>query len=322
VNPEDPPGELDEIPEEYRRETQVAEHRSVGRRFIDGVLGDPVRLLSFCIVLGIVLVAVFAPVFAPHDPDQTYELFQPPNSHSEGDFDRNGESEEVYHLLGTDSFGHDILSRIIFGARISLLVAVVTVALAGTIGTAIGLVAGYFGGWIDNALMRYIDFQWAFPEIVLAIAIIAFLGGLGVVNVVIAIGLAFLDDFARVVRGEVLSIREQEYIKAAKTVGQGDARILVREVLPNATAPIIVQGTVLFPLAILSEAALSFLGLGVEPRTPTWGLLISNGRGYITAQWWITVMPGLAIMITALSFNVLGDALRDIYDVRSDEVDR
>jgi peptide/nickel transport system permease protein len=322
MNPEDPPGELDEIPPEYRQETSVTEHKSVGRRFLDEVLTDRVRLLSLCIVLGVALTAVLAPFIAPHDPDQTHELFQPPGSESVGDFDGDGSEEQAFHLLGTDSFGHDILSRVIFGARISLLVALSTVALAGVVGTGIGLVAGYFGGWVDNALMRYIDFQWAFPEIVLAIAIIAFLGGLGLVNVIIAIGLAFLDDFARIVRGEVLSIREKEYIKSAKTIGMSDTRIMVREVLPNATAPMIVQATVLFPLAILAESALSFLGLGVEPTTPTWGLLISEGRGFITSHWWIAVMPGIAIMVTALSFNVLGDALRDMYDVSNEDIDR
>jgi len=322
MNPDDPPGDLEEIPREYRQETVAVERRSLAGQFVDGVRGDPVRLLSLVIVVGVVLTAVFAPLVAPYDPDATYELFQPPNSASIGDFDRDGTTERAYHPLGTDSFGHDVLSRVIFGARISLLVAVVTVTLAGVVGTAIGLVAGYFGGWVDNALMRYIDFQWAFPEIVLAIAIIAFLGGLGVVNVVIAIGLAYLDDFARIVRGEVLSIREAEYVKSAKTIGMSDARIMVREVLPNAVAPIIVQATVLFPLAILTEAALSFLGLGVKPTTPTWGLLISRGRGFITAEWWITIMPGIAIMLTALSFNVLGDTLRDVFDVSGEEVDR
>ena len=320
MNPDDPPGELDEIPTEYRQESRVEPPRSLSRRFFEAVLADWVRALSLVIVVGVVLMAVFAPLVAPYDPDRTYDLFQPPDGESVGDFDGDGTEETVYHPLGTDSFGHDVLSRVIFGARVSLLVAFATVSLAGVAGTAIGLVAGYFGGWLDNALMRYVDFQWAFPEIVLAIGIIAFIGGLGVVNVVIAIGLAYLDDFARVVRGEVLSVREAEYIKAARTVGMGEVRILAREVLPNASAPIIVQATVLFPLAILSEAALSFLGLGVEPTTPTWGLLISNGQGYITAQWWISVMPGVAIMVTALSFNVLGDALRDGFDVGSDGV--
>jgi peptide/nickel transport system permease protein len=201
------------------------------------------------------------------------------------------------------------------GTRISMMVALITVTAAFLIGTTIGLLAGFYRGWVDTVLMRYIDFQWAFPELVLAIAIIAFVGRVGVVNVIIAISLAYVDDFARLVRGEVLWIREEEYIKAARTIGMGDRRIMIREILPNAVAPIIVQATVMIPLAILAEAGLSFLGLGVKPTTPTWGLLINGGRGYITSAWWIAIMPGIAIMITALSFNILGDSLRDIFDI-------
>jgi peptide/nickel transport system permease protein len=306
---------LNEIPKEYRPDVYVEEQDSILRRIMDGVLAEKVRILSLCVILTMVLVAVFAPFLAPHDPDSTYELFSPPNSNSVGDYDRDGIEETVWHPLGTDSFGHDILSRVIFGTRISLLVAFTTVGLAAIVGTTIGVVAGYYGGWVDNILMRYIDFQWAFPQIVLAIAIIAFIGGLGVVNVIIAITIGYFVNFARIMRGEILWLREEEYVKAAKTIGVSDFRIMKDEILPNAIAPLIVEITVLFPLAILWEASLSFLGLGVKPTTPTWGLLIASGRGFITTEWWITIMPGIAILVTALAFNVLGDALRDSFDV-------
>ena len=190
-----------------------------------------------------------------------------------------------------------------------------------TIGTTIGILAGYYGGIIDSLLMRYVDFQWAFPELILGVAIIALSGGLGVTNVIIAIGIAYIDDFARIVRGEILSIREEEYITAARAVGMGDARIMFREMLPNAVAPIIVQATLMIPLAILAEAGLSFLGLGVKPTTPTWGLLLSDGRQFIDRAWWISVMPGLAIMVTVLSFNMFGDGLRDAFDIGEGEVE-
>ncbi|WP_245154531.1 ABC transporter permease [Halorussus marinus] len=201
------------------------------------------------------------------------------------------------------------------------MVALATVAVAFSIGTTIGLLAGFHGGGIDSVLMRYVDFQWAFPELILAVGIIAVTGGLGVLNVVIAIGIAYIDDFARLVRGEVLLIREEEYVMAARAVGMGDRRIMVREILPNAVAPLIFQGTLMIPLAILAEAGLSFLGLGVTPTTPTWGLLLSDGRQFIDQAWWISVMPGLAIMVTVLAFNMLGDGLRDIFDVSEAGVD-
>jgi len=311
-----------EIPPEYRQEEQVQEHRGLARRFVAGIQGSRVHQIAALVILAILLTAVFAPVIAPYGPGETYDLFKPPNSHSMADVDDDGTDERVYHLLGTDSFGHDIFSRLVFGSRLSLLVAFATVALAGVLGTSIGLIAGYYGGWIDNLLMRYVDFQWAFPEIVLALAVITFVGGLGVLNVIIAIGIAYLDDFARVMRGEVLSIREEEYVKSARAVGMSHRRIMLREIFPNGVAPLIVQATVLFPLAILWEAALSFLGLGVKPTTPTWGILIAAGRDFITAQWWISVVPGIAIMVTALAFNLLGDALRDTFDVREQGVDR
>ncbi|WP_255152223.1 ABC transporter permease [Halorarius halobius] len=301
----------------------IVKTESSFRYFIRKLLAKKIRIIATVTIIAIILVAIFAPVLAPHNPDETFGLFQPPNSHSVGHFDDDGQTERAFHPLGTDSFGHDVLSRVIFGTRISLLVAFASVGIGSFVGSLIGLLAGYYGGWIDDLLMRYIDFQWAFPEIVLAIGIVAFTGGLGVWNVVLAISIAYFDDFARVVRGEVLSIRESEYIKSARVIGMSDLRIMVKEILPNAVAPLIVQMTVLFPLAILWEASLSFLGLGVKPTTPTWGLLIASGRAYITSYWWITIVPGVAIMITALAFNIEGDTLRDIFDVkRGEELER
>jgi peptide/nickel transport system permease protein len=170
--------------------------------------------------------------------------------------------------------------------------------------------------------MRYVDFQWAFPEIILGVAIIAFAGGRGVENVVIAIGIAYIDDFARLIRGEVLSLREEEYVTAARAIGMSNRRIMTGEILPNAVAPLIVQATLMIPLAILAEAGLSFLGLGVSPTTPTWGLLLSDGRQFISRAWWISVMPGIAIMLVVLAFNTLGDGLRDVFDVSDSEVEQ
>lgn len=311
---------LRDVPEQYLPQERVEETQSTRDRLVQGLRANPLRLVSALVIIGFMLMAVFAPYFAPHDPERSYDLLKDPNSVSEGDFNYDGNEERAWHALGTDSNGHDIFSRIIFGTRISLLVGLSTMLIALTVGCTIGLIAGYYGGWVDNLLMRYIDFQFAFPTIILAVGIIAFVGGLGLMNVILAISVAYIDDFARIVRGEVLWIREQEYISAARTVGMSDLRIMGREILPNAIAPIIVQATIMIPLAIIAEAGLSFLGLGVTPDTPTWGLLIADGRGHITSAWWISVMPGLAIMFCVLAFNILGDGLRDAFDVS--EVER
>lgn len=311
---------IEELPEEYRPREVVSTHETLLDRFYTAVTADWLRISSLSVIVIVFIMAIFAPIIAPYDPGASYDLRKPPMAYSVTDVDADGEDERILHPLGTDSLGQDVLSRIIFGSRISLMVGFSTVAFAAVVGIAIGLVAGFYGGWIDNLLMRYIDFQWAFPEIIIAIGIIAFIGGLGVMNVILAIGIAYFDDFARLVRGEVLRIREEEYVMAAKAMGMRNRTIMAREILPNAVAAIIVQATVMIPLAILAEAGLSFLGLGVTPTTPTWGLLISDGRGYITTSWWISVMPGLAIMFTALSFNIIGDGLRDTFDVT--ELDR
>ena len=185
------------------------------------------------------------------------------------------------------------------------------------LGVAMGVLAGYYGGWIDIVFMRYIDLQWAFPNFIIAVYLVAVFGT-GLANVIVAISLAFLDDFARITRGMVLSIREEEYVLAARSIGASDMVIMLRHILPNAIAPIIVQATLSVSFAILAEAGLSFLGLGVKSSTPTWGLIISDARSFFTRAWWLGIYPGLAIMITVLSINFLGDALRDVLDVRAE----
>ena len=310
-----------EVPEEYRQTAVDEEYESLRDRLVEGVLGDKLALFGAAVVLLFVFTALFAPYVAPHDRGDTFNFMQEPGSTSVGDFDSDGQTERVFHPLGTDSFGHDMLTRLIYGARVSLLVAMATLGVSLTIGTTIGVLAGYYGGIVDSLLMRYVDFQWAFPELILGVAIIALSGGLGVVNVIIAIGIAYIDDFARLIRGEILSIREEEYITAARAIGMSDSRVMFREMLPNAVAPIIVQATLMIPLAILAEAGLSFLGLGVKPTTPTWGLLLSDGRQFIDRAWWISVVPGLAIMLTVLAFNMFGDGLRDSFDVSEGEVE-
>ncbi len=304
-----------DLGEEFTQDTDVEAAKSILERIIDVTTRDVMPMFGVIVVIIFILVAIFAPFIAPHDPDATFQLMQEPNSYSEGDFSGDGEIEQAYHLLGTDSLGHDLLTRIIFGTRISLLVAIGVVLFSFTVGTSIGVIAGYYGGWVDDLLMRYIDFQWAFPSLVLAVGIVAFLGGLGVENVILAIGIAYIDDFARLIRGEVLSIRENEYITAANAIGMSDFRIMTREVLPNAVSPLIVQTTLMIPLAILAESSLSFIGLGVSPATPTWGLLIGQGRNFLTQAWWVSIFPGFAIMIVVLGFNMFGDALRDAFSV-------
>lgn len=285
-------------------ETQTVEEpagRSGWSRGVTYLLHDK-RAVVGIIVLGLFsAMAIFAPLIAPYDPNaQDFSMM---------------EGLSWAHLLGTDDLGRDLLSRLIFGTQISLFVGVSTVAIALVIGVFLGVVAGYFGGILDNIIMRYIDVQWAFPNFIIAVYLVAVFGN-GLMNVIIAVSLAFIDDFARVARSMVLTIKEEQYIDAAKTVGASSWRIMWLHVLPNAAAPLIVVGTVSISYAILAEAGLSFLGLGVNPSTPTWGLILSDGRSFISRAWWIGVFPGLFIMLTVLSINFLGDALRDLLDTR------
>lgn len=267
-----------------------------------GILRRDKKALFGLIVLAVfALAAVFGPMISPYDPnDMAFDMMAPPS---------------WAHPLGTDDLGRDLLSRIVVGAQVSLFVGLSTVTIALVIGVALGLLAGYYGGWLDYLIMRYIDLQWAFPNFIIAVYLVAVFGT-GLSNVIVAISLAFLDDFARIARGMVLSIKEEQYVAAARTVGVSDFRIMWRHILPNAAAPIIVQATVGVSYAILGEASLSFLGLGVEATTPTWGLILADARSFVSRAWWLGIFPGLAIMLTVLSINFIGDALRDFFDVR------
>lgn len=273
-------------------------------RLANVVRRDLKAKVGLLIVFAFVSAAVFAPELAPYDPmAQEYGMLQAPELLSN-------------HPLGTDSYGRDVLSRLMYGARLSLLIGLGAVVAGAVVGCSIGLVAGYYGGAVDDVLMRVVDIAWAFPWLLTAIILVAIFGN-GIWIVIAAVGFAYIDDFARLIRGEVLSIREQEYVLAAKGIGSSDFDIMTDEVMPNTVAPIIVQFTVLVARAMLSESTLSFLGLGVKPTTPTWGALLGQGRNFITQAWWISVLPGLFILITVLGINLFGDALRDAFDVKT-----
>jgi peptide/nickel transport system permease protein len=265
-------------------------------------------LFGMLVVLVVMLAALAAPLVAPFDPleqDIGQRLREPGWQDAQG----------RVHPLGTDHLGRDILSRIIFGSRIALLVGLAAVVISGVLGMIIGLVAGYFGGRMDDFLMRLADIQLAFPFILLAIAVIGVLGP-SLRNIIIVIGVSSWVVYARVVRGEVLSIREREYVHAAVALGSRHWRVLMTHVLPNTFTPWLVVATLDMARVIVIESALSFLGLGVQPPTPTWGGMLADGRVYLSTAWWLATFPGLAILITVLGINLFGDGLRDTLDPR------
>ncbi len=259
-------------------------------------------IAGFYLVILLVAVAAFANRLSPYDPIHVTpdSALQPPGGK---------------YPLGTDPLGRDVLSRLIHGARISLRIGLVSVGIAAVLGTTLGLLAGFYGRWLDLVVMRMIDLMLAFPNILLALAIIAILGP-SIFNLMIAVGISATPGYARLVRGSVLSAKEHTYVEAAIAVGCPDSLIIWRHILPNVLAPVIILSTLGMAGAILTGAALSFLGLGVQPPTPEWGTMLSDGRNYLRKAWWITTFPGLAIMITVLSINMLGDGLRDALDPR------
>lgn len=276
-----------------------------------GAVADFIRLMArrrsaafgSAVVLVIVAAAIFAPVLAPRDPNRQNLLarLQPPSAE---------------YPLGTDAFGRDQLSRLMFGARVSLMVGVVAVSIAALFGGLIGLIGGYFGGLLDNVLMRTVDVLMAFPTLLLAIVFLAMLGERfgGLVNIMIAVGVASTPHFARLVRAQVLSVRELTYVEAARALGTRTPRLLTHHVLVNCLSPIIVFATLRIATVILTEASLSFLGLGVSPPTATWGGMVAEGTRLLQRAPWLSLIPGLAIMLTVLGFNLFGDGLRDALD--------
>ena len=265
-------------------------------------------LLPGAILAVVVICAVFGPLFAPEAPTfgKLANAFIPP-AWSEGG--------STAHLLGTDSLGRDVLSRIIWGARISLMVSLMAIFIAGTIGTILGLIAGYFGGAADAVISRMVDVALAMPTILMALVLVSVLRP-GIDTVIIVIGALTWANYTRQVRGEVLTVKERDFVVLARSIGSSNIRIMARHILPNVFNTIIVLATLQVGAVILLEATLSFLGLGVPPPNPSWGQMVAEGRGFVVIAWWIAVFPGLAIMLTVLSMNLTGDWLRDRLDPR------
>ena len=261
---------------------------------------NKLAMLGLAILVLLVLCAVFADLIAPYDYAKQDLMIA-----------RQGPGAE--HLFGTDEYGRDIFSRVIYGSRISLTVGFIAVGISLVVGGLLGAIAGYYGGRTDNGIMRLMDVIMSIPSILLAISIVAALGP-GLINLMIATGISYVPSYARIVRASILSIKDQEFVEAARAVGTNDFKIIVRHILPNCMAPIIVQATVGVALAILTAAGLSFIGLGLEPPTPEWGAMLSSGRDFIRDDPHMTMFPGIAIAVTIFALNVLGDGLRDALD--------
>ena len=282
------------------------------RRALQSLTTSRWALIGMLILLVVSFVAIFGPWLAPFDPNRQnimMRLLEP---------GQTGAADLTY-WLGSDQLGRDVLSRLLYGARVSLLVGVAAIAVGGTLGTVAGLVSGYFGGWIDDVIMRLGDIQLAFPFILLAIMFLVVLGP-GLVNIILVLGIGQWITYARIVRAQTLSLREKEYVEAARAMGDSTFSILFRTILPNIVAPLTVIASFNIAGVILSEAALSFLGLGVPPDVPTWGSMLSESRDHLLSnKWWMAGFPGLAIVFTVLAFNIIGDWLRDFLDPRLKE---
>ncbi len=276
--------------------------RTFSRMFIERFLRDRLAIIGAVIVTVLFVVAVSAPLIVPHDPldINTKNLLKAPS---------------LKHLCGTDDLGRDVFSRMVYGARISLTVGFVAISIATLIGLIIGAVAGYFGGWIDGALMRFVDLMLTIPTFFLILAVIAFLEP-NINNIMIVIGLTGWMSVARLVRAEFLALKERDFVMAARALGVSDAVIIFRHILPNAMSPVLVSATLGVAGAILTESALSFLGIGVQPPTPSWGNILTLGKDNIEFAWWLSAFPGLAILVTVMGYNLLGEGIRDALDPR------
>lgn len=286
-------------------EKKVVKKKSTWKKIGRFIRKNPTGVVGMFLVGITVFAAIFAGVIAPYEPTKANlgeRLAQPSFLDSASSY-----------LLGGDQVGRDLLSRIIYGARISLIVSICGVAISLVIGTILGIVAGYFGKWFDDIIMRLADIQLAFPFILFAIVIMSALGT-GIGKIVIILGLTYWVGFARLIRGEILALKEQEFIQAAKAIGGTHFKIIFKHVLPNVLSSIVVLATMYIAEFILLEASLTFLGLGVDPTIPSWGGMLADSRNYMTTAWWTSVFPGIAIMITVLGFNLLGDWLRDRLD--------
>lgn len=281
---------------------EIAPRASEFRRFRRVFLGRGLVVFGMIVILIFVTVAIFAPLLAPYDPympDLKAVLSQPNST----------------HLLGTDSVGRDTLSRIIYGARTSLMIGFIVVSVAATIGISLGLIAGYLGGWLYTIIMRSVDVVMTFPMVLLALVIAAMMGE-GITNVIIALTVGLAPVYARLMCGQVLALRENEYILAGRIIGAGNLRIMIRHLLPNALPTLIVVMTMMLGVVVLAEAGLSFLGIGIEPPTPAWGSMVNDGREYLLTHPILSLAPGLAIMLLVFAFNMVGDGLRDALDPR------
>jgi peptide/nickel transport system permease protein len=264
---------------------------------------NPLNIIGVAILLLLIFTAAFAPMLSPYDPiaQNLEERLAPPNRK---------------HIMGTDQLGRDIMSRVIWGSRISLFIAVVVVSVSLLIGLLFGTISGYFGGWIDEIIMRLTDMFMAFPRLILALAVAAALGP-GIFNTMMAIAFVSWPLYARLARAIALQIKNETYIEAARAIGASTTRIIFRHLVPMALPPVLIQATLDMGGTILTAAGLGFLGLGVQPPAPEWGTMVSDGRRFITEQWWVSTFPGLAILVATLGFNLVGDGLRDIMDVRA-----
>ena len=275
-----------------------APRRQIFRR----LLQEPTTVVGLVLIVFFALLALTAPVLSPYDP-----LFQ--------NISASLTPPSPDYLLGTDKLGRDLLSRMLYGARISLRVGLIVVVSAGTLGALVGLIAGYLRGWVDEVLMRITDIFFAFPSLILAMAIAGALGP-SLQNALIAVAVVSWPVYARLIRSQVLVLREQEFVLAARAIGVARWKVLFRHLLPNTLAPFLVQASFDMGAIILAVAGLSFIGFGAQPPTPEWGVMISEGRNYITTQWWLTAVPAAAILLLVAAFNLVGDGLRDVLDPR------